>query len=124
MFIGLLIGILSVTNHTKFVSLSNQKGTKLPTIIILQPNEYTTGLHYYPSAVNLDRCVGSCNTFNDFSNKVYVLTKTEDLILSVFNMTTRINESYTLTKHISSECKCKLDDRKCNSNQQGNNDKC
>ena len=35
-----------------------------------------------------------------------------------------INESKTLTKGISCECKCKLDSRKCNSNQKWNIDKC
>ena len=35
-----------------------------------------------------------------------------------------INESKTLTKHISCECKCKFDSVKCNSNQQRNNEKC
>ena len=34
------------------------------------------------------------------------------------------NESKTLTKHMSCECKCKFDDRKFNSNQKWNNDKC
>ena len=34
-----------------------------------------------------------------------------------------INESKTLTKHISWECKCKFDTRKCNSNQWWNNNK-
>ena len=38
-------------------------------------------------------------------------------------MTTRINESKTLKKHLSCECKCKFDGRKCNSNQKWNNDK-
>ena len=33
-----------------------------------------------------------------------------------------INESYTLTKHVSCECKCKFDGRKFNSNQRWNND--
>ena len=32
-------------------------------------------------------------------------------------MITWINESKKLTKHISCECKCKFDGRKCNSNQ-------
>ena len=39
-------------------------------------------------------------------------------------MNTRVNESKTLTKHISHECNCKFDGRKCNSNQKQNNDKC
>ena len=36
----------------------------------------------------------------------------------------RINESKTLAKHTSCECKCKFDGIKCNSNQKWNNNKC
>ena len=96
MFVVLLSNIVNESNHVKCVSLSN---------------------HYYPFTVKLDRCVGSCNTLNDLSNKVCVPNKTEDLNLSVFNMITGINESKTLTKHISCECKCRFDGRKCNSDQ-------
>ena len=39
-------------------------------------------------------------------------------------MITGINESKTLTKHISCKCKCRFDARKCNSDQWWNNDKC
>ena len=39
-------------------------------------------------------------------------------------MITGKNESKTLTKHISCECKCKFDGRKCNSNQKWNKGKC
>ena len=39
-------------------------------------------------------------------------------------MITKINELKTLTKYISCECKCQFDDRKCNSNQKWNKDKC
>ena len=56
------------------------------------------------NTVKLDRCVGNCNTLNDLSNKVCFANKTEDLNLSVFNMVIGINESNTLTKHISYEC--------------------
>ena len=42
----------------------------------------------------------------------------------MFNIIREINESKTITKHISYECKCKFDERKCNSNQWWNNDKC
>ena len=52
-----------------------------------------------------------------------VPNKTEDLNLSMFNIITGINESKTLTKHISCECKCKFDERGCNSDQWWNNDK-
>ena len=42
-------------------------------------------------AVNLDRCVGSCNTLDDLSSRVGVSNETEDLNLHVFNMITRIS---------------------------------
>ena len=61
-------------------------------------------VHYCPLAVNLDKCVENCNTPNDFSNKVCVPNKTEDLNLRLFNMITGINESKTLPNHMS----CKL----------------
>ena len=58
----------------------------LPTLINLHPNECNQALRDYPLTVNLDRCMGSCNTCNDMSNRVCVPDKTEDLNLSVFNM--------------------------------------
>ena len=74
--------------------------------------------------VTLDRCVGIHNTLNDLSNKVCVPNKTEDLNLIMFNMITEINELKTLTKHILCECKCRFDERKCNSDKWWNSDKC
>ena len=121
-FIVLLTSIVNASNHTKCVSLSNQKCMTQLTLINLRPNEYSQEFHYYPFAVKLDRCVESCNTLNDLSNKVCVPNKTEDLNISVFNMITGINESKTLTKHMSCECKCKFDGIKCNSDQWWNND--
>ena len=47
----------------------------------------------------------------------------EDLNLNIFNMITGINELKTLTKHISYNCEYKFDSRKCNSNQNWNNNK-
>ena len=88
-----------------------------PTLINLYSNEYSQEFHYYPFAVKLDRCVGSCNTLNDLSNKLCIPNKTKSLNLSVSNMITRINESKTLTNHISCEGKCKFDETKCKSNQ-------
>ena len=83
-----------------------------PNLINLHPNGYSQVFHDYPFAVNLDRCVGSCNTTKDLSNKVCVPNKTEDLNLSMFNMITRINESKVLAKHISCKCKCRFDGKK------------
>ena len=100
-FIGLLTSILNASNHTKCASLRNQKCEIQPTLTNLHPNEYCREFHYYPFAVKLARCVRSYNTFNDLSNKLCVPNKTEDLNLRMFNIITRINESKTLSKHLS-----------------------
>ena len=83
MFIGLLTGLVNASSHTKCISLSNRKCDIYPTLINLHPNEYSQELHYYLFLVKLDKCVGSCNTLNDLSNKVCVPNKPEDLSLSV-----------------------------------------
>ena len=62
-----------------------------------------------------DRHNGSFSTLNDLSNKVCVPNKTEDLMLSMFNMIAAINESKELTRHISCKCKCKIVGIKYNS---------
>ena len=124
MFIVLLSSIVNASNHTKCVSLSNQKCEIQPTFINLHPNEYSQEFHYYPFTVKLDKCVGSCNTFSDLSNKVCVPNKTKYLNLNVFNMITGIYESKTLTKHISCDWKCRFNGRNCNSDQWWNNAKC
>ena len=124
MLIGSLTGLVSASNHTKCVYLSNQKCDVQPTFINLHPKEYNQEFRYYSFTIKLDKYVGSCNTLNDLSNKVCVPNKIEDLSLSMFNMITGINELKTLIKHISCECKCRFDERNCNSNQWWNNDKC
>ena len=48
----------------------------------------------------------------------------QDLNLRVFNMIIGINQSRTLTKHISCKFECKFGGKKCNSNEKWNNNKC
>ena len=103
MFIVLLSKIVNLSNHKKCVSLrslSHQKSMIQPILINLHPNKYSQEFHYCPLVLKLDRCVGSCNTLNDLSNRVCVLKKTEDLNISAQKIT-GINESKALTKHIS-----------------------
>ena len=49
-----------------------------PTFVNLHRNEYSQRLCYYLFAVNLDKCVASCNTLNDLSSRLCVPNKTED----------------------------------------------
>ena len=75
-FTGLLTGVLvNASSHTKCISLSNQEYEIQPNLINLHPNEYSQELHYYPFAIKLERCVGSCNTLNDLSNKACIPNK-------------------------------------------------
>ena len=87
--IGLLAVLVNGSKHTKCVFLSNQQ---------FMTYEYSKESHYSSFAVKLDRCGRSHNTINDFSNKVCVPNKAEDLNLSMFNMITGINESKNINK--------------------------
>ena len=116
-FVRLLPSIVNTSNHTKCISLKNQKFKIQPTLITLRPYEYGQGLRYYLLAVNLDRCMGSWYTLNDLSTRLRAPEKTEDLNLNVFNMITRTNQSKALTKGINlCRCECQFDSRKYNSN--------
>ena len=53
-FIRLLSNIVSASNHTKYMLLSNQKCITQPTLVNLHPNQYSQEFHYYPFAVKLD----------------------------------------------------------------------
>ena len=75
-------------------------------IVQLKKNIYLVFIIDYPFMANLDRCNGSCNTLVDRSATICVSNKTENVNLNVFNMITRINESKTLPRHISCDCKC------------------
>ena len=112
--IVVLSSIVNASNNTKCVSSRN---------INLHPNKQSS-ISLLSISLKFDGCVGSSNTINDLSNKVCIPNKTEDLNLSVFNMIPGINESKTLTKDVSCECKCRFDGKKCNLNQWANNDKC
>ena len=118
-FIWLLNDLVNECNHTKCMSLINQKCMIWPTFVHLHHSEYKKNFNY-SFAVKLDRFVGSCNTLNDLC----VPNETEDLNLSAFKMIAGINESKTLTNNISHKCKWKLDGRKCNSDEWWNNNKC
>ena len=103
----------------KCISKNNQPYTVRMTLIDLNLNE----IHYYPFMVSLDRFGGRCDTVEDPFGRIYIPSEIEDVNLKVFNITKGMDESKTLAKHISCECRCEVDGRKCNSKQEWNNDK-
>ena len=66
----LVSGVINASSHRKCVCFGDQNCTIQPTLINVHLNECSQESHYYPFAVKLDRCVGSCNTLNYLSNKV------------------------------------------------------
>ena len=52
--IGLLTDVVNGSNHTKCVSLSNQKCMMQPALMNLYPNEYSQAFHYYTFPIKLD----------------------------------------------------------------------
>ena len=75
-FIVLLSFISSLA--TKCMSLNEEPCIFRPTPIDSNPVE----LKYYPFMVSLDKFSGSCNSGNDFSTKICVLSKTKDKLYS------------------------------------------
>ena len=53
-------------------------------------------LRYYPFMVNLDKCHGSCKTFDDLSGRTCVSNKTKKINMNAFNMTAKIIEHILL----------------------------
>ena len=102
------------------LSISNQQCMVRPKLIDLNPDE----LYYYPFIINMSRCVGSSNTIEDPYGRIFVPSQMEDVNMALFNIIKEINESRTLTKFISCECRCEFNGRKCNLRQKWNNNKC
>ena len=91
-----------------------------PKLIDLNPDE----LYHYLFIINMSRCVGSSNTIEDPYGRIFVPSQMEDVNMALFNIIKEINESRTLTKFISCECRCEFNGRKCNLRQKWNNNKC
>ena len=89
-------------------------------LIDLNPIE----ISYHPFMISLDKYSKSCNSVDDLCKKICVPSKTKDVNVKVFNMTTNRNEEKTLEKQISCYFKCKFDSTTCDSNQKLNNETC
>ena len=81
-----------------------------PTLIDLNHVE----LKYYPFMISLDKYTGNCNVL---SPKICVPKETKDINVKAFNTIANKNEANTMPKHISCDCKCKLNSTTCNSNK-------
>ena len=88
-----------------------------PTLVDMNPVE----LKYYPFMISLNKCTGSSNAL---SLKICVPKETKDINVKASNMTPNKNEAKSMTEHISSDCKYKLNSTTGNSEQKRNNRTC
>ena len=93
-FIVLVLVMLAFSGllATKCVSMNNQPYMARPSLIYLNPDEF----YYYLFIISVDRCNGSCNTFEDPFDRMCVPSKIEDVNFQVFNMMKERNESKIL----------------------------
>ena len=89
----------------------------IPALIDFNP----VGLKYYLFMISLDKCTGSCNVLSPW---ICVSKETKDVNVKEFHIITNKNETKTMTKHISCDCRCTFNGTTCNSNQKWNNKLC
>ena len=78
----------------------------------------------FPFIKSLDKWNGSCAAVEKLPTKICILEEKKVVSVKVFSMITRVNEAGTLIKHISCNCKWKVDSTRCSSNQKFSTDKC
>ena len=79
--------------------------------IAKNPKNYET--LFYPVTVSVNKCGGSCNTIKG--------KKIKNMNLKAFNLMSKANETRFLVQHESCECKYRLNESVCNSNEKWNN---
>ena len=107
-----LARVVKVSDRTKYQFFNDEPCMVRPTLIDLNPKKL------YPFRISLDKCNGSCNVL---SLKICVPKETKDINVKAFSMITKKNETRTVTKHTSCDCKCKFNSTTSNSNQKWNN---
>ena len=79
---------------------------------------------FYPYSIIINKCKGSCNTFNDPYAKICVPDTIKNINVKVFNLMPRTNETRHIKWHKTCKCKCRLGASICNNKQRWNEDKC
>ena len=118
--INLLIGLFGIINTKALecVSVVNQKCIPRPKI--LDVNE----AKFYPYNVLVNKCSGSCNTFDNPMAKLCVPNVIKRVNMQVYNFLMMLNETRNVLWHESCKCICKLNSSVCNNKQIWNGDAC
>ena len=96
----------------------------MPRPKILDVNEGVGEALFYPYNVLVNKCSGSCNTFDNPMAKLCVPHVIKRLNMQVYNFLMRLNETQNVLWHESCKCVCKLNSSVCNNKQIWNDDTC
>ena len=113
--ISLLISLFGIikTKALESVSVVNQKFMPRPKI--LDVNEGVGEVLFYPYNVLINKCNGSCNTFDNPMAKLCVPNVIKRVNMQVYNFLMMLNETRNVLLHESCKCICKLNSSVCNS---------
>ena len=122
--ISLLISLFGIikTKALECVSVVNQKCMPWPKI--LDVNEGVGEALFYPYNVLVNKCSGSCNTFDNPMAKLCVPNVITRVNMQVYNFLMMLNETRNVLWHESCKCVCKLNSSMCNNKQIWNGDTC
>ena len=122
--IGLTISLFNIikTRALERVSVVNQKCMPRPKI--LDVNEGVGEALFYPYNVLVNKCSGSCNTFDNPMAKLCVPNVIKRVNMQVYNFLMMLNETRNVLWHESCKCVCKLNSSICNNKQIWNGDTC
>ena len=115
--IGLTISLFNIakTKALECVSVVNQK--RMPRPKILDVNEGVGEALFYPYSVQVNKCIGSCNTLDNPMVKLCVLNVIKGVNMQVYIFLMRLNETRNVLWHESFKCVCKLNSSVCNNKQ-------
>ena len=94
--------------------MNNQPCKVRPKIINVNIDEPV----FYSFSIKTSKCSSSCNNINDPYAKKCVPDAVKDLIVKVFNLMSRTNETRRIKWYETLKCKCRLDASVCNKNKQ------
>ena len=122
--INLTISLFSIlkVRALECVSVVNQK--YMPRPKILDVNEGVGEALFYLYNVLVNKCNGSCNTFDNPMAKLCIPNVIRRVNMQVYNFLMRLNETRNVLWHESCKCLCKLNSSACSNKQIWNGDTC
>ena len=96
----------------------------MPKPKILNVNEGVGEALFYPYNVLVNKCSGSCNTFDNPMSKICIPKIIKNVNMKVYNFLMMFNETRNVLWHESCKCVCRLNSAVCNSKQIWNSDTC